>query len=81
MWEDLRSLTLDYGSEDSKQMPPTRLILRVQANESRMFDNKETTYVAKCHPGTKQAVEIRSAIQQALNMYGPGRSTNSTQVP
>ncbi|KAG0568137.1 hypothetical protein KC19_7G189300 [Ceratodon purpureus] len=79
MWDDLKAMELFYAKDDSRQMPPFRLVIRVYANESRMFDNKETNFVVKCHPGTKQAGEIRNAVQQALNTYGPGRSSNSTQ--
>jgi vacuolar protein sorting-associated protein 13A/C len=82
MWDDLLTMELFHSKDDSRKMPPSRLVIRVRANDnmSRMFENKDTTFVVKCHPGTKQAGEIRNAIQQALNTYGPGRSTNSTQV-
>ncbi|KAG0559465.1 hypothetical protein KC19_10G107200 [Ceratodon purpureus] len=75
-WDDLRTMELAYGNEESRQMPPSRLIIRVKGNEPR---NKDTAFVVKCHPGTKQAIEIRNAIQQAYNTYGPGRSSNATQ--
>jgi vacuolar protein sorting-associated protein 13A/C len=81
MWDDLRTMELFYGSEETRQLPPSRLIIRVWGNDSRRFDSKETNFVVKCHPGTNQAIEIRNAIQQVFNTYGPGRSSNSTQVP
>ena len=80
MWDDLKTMELFHAKEESRQMPPSRLVIRVYTNESRRFDTKETNFVVKCHPGTKQAVEIRNAIQQAVNTYGPGRASNSTQV-
>lgn len=80
MWDDLKTMELFHAKDDSRQMPPSRLVIRVYVNKSQMFDNKETNFVVKCHPGTKQAMEVRNAIQQALNTYGPGRASNSTQV-
>ncbi|XP_024384462.1 uncharacterized protein [Physcomitrium patens] len=79
MWVDFKSMELFHAKDESRQMPPCRLVIRSLGNDSLMFDQKETQFVVKCHPGTKQAIEICNAIQQALNTYGPGRSSNSTQ--
>lgn len=86
LWDDLGTMDLAHAKDESRQLPPSRLIIRSLLNDSRLFDTslpnsrKEILHVVKCHPGTKQAVEIRNAIQQAYNMYGPGRASNAAQV-
>ncbi|CAM6102066.1 unnamed protein product [Calypogeia fissa] len=76
-WADFMTMELSHGKEEPLNLPPSRLIihLRSWSQDTRLFDSKEIARIVKCHPGTKQAAEIRLAIQKAYDTYGPDRAT------
>ncbi|KAL3679175.1 hypothetical protein R1sor_022131 [Riccia sorocarpa] len=78
-WDDFMTMELAHGKEEPPTLPPSRLIIHLRnwSQDTRLFDSKEIARIVKCHPGTKQAVEIRLAIQKAYDTYGPNRATSS----
>ncbi|EOA39345.1 hypothetical protein CARUB_v10012395mg [Capsella rubella] len=67
VWNDLGTMELTDGKKDQPNSPPSRLILYLKA---KPYDSKEQVRVVKCSPNTKQAFEVYSAIDQAINLYG-----------
>lgn len=80
-WDDFMTMELAQGKDEPLSLPPSRLIIHLRnwSQDTRLFDSKEIARIVKCHPGTKQAAEIRLAIQKAYDTYGPDRA-NVTQV-
>ncbi|KAL2613699.1 hypothetical protein R1flu_025391 [Riccia fluitans] len=78
-WDDFMTMELAHGKEEPLSLPPSRLIIHLRnwSQDTRLFDSKEIARIVKCHPGTKQAVEIRLAIQKAYDAYGPNRASSS----
>ncbi|KAH7429913.1 hypothetical protein KP509_09G071300 [Ceratopteris richardii] len=74
-WENLGTIELARGKQDSLSQPASRLILhlRTAAPEAHRTDMKDSVHVIKCDSKSNQAVIIYSAIQQALSRYGPDR--------
>jgi vacuolar protein sorting-associated protein 13A/C len=77
-WDDFMTMELSQGKEE-QHLPPSRLIIHLRnwSQDTRLFDSKEIARIVKCHPGTKQAAEVRRAIQKAYDTYGPNRATGS----
>ncbi|CAH2036004.1 unnamed protein product [Thlaspi arvense] len=71
LWTDLVTMELTDGKKDQPNSPPSRLILYLK---SKPHDSKEQVRVVKCSPNTKQAFEVYSAIDQAINLYGQDAS-------
>ncbi|XP_010500318.2 PREDICTED: uncharacterized protein LOC104777719 [Camelina sativa] len=67
LWNDLGTMELTDGKKDQPNSPPSRLILYLKA---KPYDSKEQVRVVKCSPNTKQAFDVYSAIDQAINLYG-----------
>lgn len=67
LWNDLVTMELTDGKKDQPNSPPSRLILYLKA---KPHDPKEQFRVVKCIPNTKQAFDVYSAIDQAINLYG-----------
>ncbi|CAE5959607.1 unnamed protein product [Arabidopsis arenosa] len=67
LWNDLVTMELTDGKKDQPNSPPSRLILYLKA---KPHDPKEQFRVVKCSPNTKQAFDVYSAIDQAINLYG-----------
>ncbi|KAH9312828.1 hypothetical protein KI387_027863 [Taxus chinensis] len=82
VWDDLMTVQLRNGKKDPPGSPPSRVILTIHHSpqESRIFESKETLRVIKCHRESRQAEEIRSAIQQVRNTYGPSHSVVQSQA-
>ncbi|KAJ7520829.1 hypothetical protein O6H91_19G024200 [Diphasiastrum complanatum] len=80
-WNDILSMELIRGKKDPLHSPPSRLVinLRNSVQDSKLFDSRENIRVVKCHPGSKQAYEVRSAVQQAYDAYGPNRTQVAAQ--
>lgn len=72
LWNDLGTMELTDGKKDQPNSPPSRLILYLK---SKPHDSKEQVRVVKCSPNTKQAFEVYSAIDQAINLYGDNAAT------
>ncbi|KAK7264763.1 hypothetical protein RJT34_32373 [Clitoria ternatea] len=68
LWDDLGTMELTHGKKDNPKAPPSRLILYLQ---SRSLDVKENVRIVKCSPGSRQALQVYSSIDHALNTYGP----------
>uniref|UniRef100_A0A1J3IH98 Putative vacuolar protein sorting-associated protein 13A n=1 Tax=Noccaea caerulescens TaxID=107243 RepID=A0A1J3IH98_NOCCA len=71
LWTDLVTMELTDGKKDQPNSPPSRLILYLR---SKPNESKEQVRVVKCSPSTKQAFEVYSAIDQAINVYGQNAS-------
>ncbi|XP_010266663.1 PREDICTED: uncharacterized protein LOC104604129 isoform X2 [Nelumbo nucifera] len=71
LWNDLMRIEMAHRKKDNQRSPPSKLILYLKTKSS---DSKEQTRVIKCNRETQQALEIRSAIEQAMNTYGPNHS-------
>lgn len=67
LWNDLVTMELSDGKKDPPNSPPSRLILYLKA---KPHDPKEQFRVVKCIPNSKQAFDVYSAIDQAINLYG-----------
>ncbi|OMO58553.1 hypothetical protein COLO4_34529 [Corchorus olitorius] len=68
MWDDLATMELTQGKKDQPKAPPSRLILYLK---SRATDAKEQVRIIKCSRDTRQALEVYSSVEQAMNTYGP----------
>ncbi|XP_059444630.1 uncharacterized protein LOC132176414 [Corylus avellana] len=71
LWDDLVTMELTHGKKDHQNPPPSRLILYLHA---RSTESKEQVRVIKCSPETKQALEVYTSIEQAMNTYGSNLS-------
>ena len=71
LWTDLVFMELTEGKKDQPNSPPSRLILYLK---SKPNDSKEQVRVVKCSPNTKQALDVYSAIDKAINLYGQNDS-------
>lgn len=60
-------MELTHGKKDNQKALPSRVILYLQ---TRAIESKEQVRVIKCSPETKQALEVYSSIEQAMNTYG-----------
>ena len=81
-WEELMTVELKEGKDDPSDAPPSRLVLHLRdwSPDSRLFDTKQIARVVVCHPGTTQALEVRDAVQKAMDKYGPDRATVAALV-
>ena len=64
-------MELTEAKKDQPNSPPSRLILYLK---SKPNDSKEQVRVVKCSPNTKQALDVYSAIDTAINLYGQNDS-------
>ncbi|CAK9187594.1 unnamed protein product [Ilex paraguariensis] len=71
LWDDLAAMELTHGKKDYPNALPSRLILYLH---SRSLEMKDQIRVIKCDRDSKQAVEIYSSIEQAMNTYGANQS-------
>ena len=71
LWTDLVFMELTEAKKDQPNSPPSRLILYLK---SKPNDSKEQVRVVKCSPNTKQALDVYSAIDTAINLYGQNDS-------
>eukprot|EP00850_Spirogloea_muscicola_P005223 SM000023S07679 [mRNA] locus=s23:814661:836470:+ [translate_table: standard] len=71
-WKDLMTVELVHGKDDPPESPPTRLLLHLRdwSQDTRIFDAKVIVRLVKCHPGTNQAMVVKDAIRQAMQVYG-----------
>lgn len=70
LWDDLVIMELTHGKKDGPDAPPSRLILYLKA---RSPDYREQIRKIKCSRDTHQAQEVYSAIELAMNTYGPAK--------
>ncbi|KAK1425949.1 hypothetical protein QVD17_14616 [Tagetes erecta] len=61
-WEELATMEVTTGKKDYQDAPPSKLILYLKS---------ENTRVIKCYRDTKQPIQVRSSIQQAMSRYAP----------
>ncbi|XP_027330645.1 uncharacterized protein LOC113846496 isoform X2 [Abrus precatorius] len=71
LWDDLGTMELSHGKKDNPKAPPSRLILYLK---SKSLDTKENVRIIKCSPDSRQALQVYSSIERALNTYGPAVS-------
>ncbi|KAI3684030.1 hypothetical protein L1987_84552 [Smallanthus sonchifolius] len=67
--EDLATMELTTGKKDHPNAPPSKLILYLKSKSSS--ENNDHTRVIKCYRDTKQAIQVYTAIQQAISTYAP----------
>eukprot|EP00850_Spirogloea_muscicola_P018627 SM000173S02996 [mRNA] locus=s173:28246:52241:- [translate_table: standard] len=81
-WDDLMTVELVHGKDDPPESPPTRLLLHLRdwSQDTRIFDTKEIARLVKCHPGTNQAMAVKEAIRQAMQVYGKDRSSTAAKM-
>jgi vacuolar protein sorting-associated protein 13A/C len=65
------TMELTHGKKDHPKSLPSQLILYLQ---TRATELKEQLRVIKCSPGTNQALEVYTSIEQAKNTYGSNLS-------
>ncbi|CAM9004161.1 unnamed protein product [Rhodiola kirilowii] len=68
LWDSLAKIELSHGKKDRPESPHSRLILHLQT------DSADKIRIIKCVRATPQATEVNTAIEQALNTYGPNKS-------
>ncbi|KAK6930330.1 Vacuolar protein sorting-associated protein 13, DH-like domain [Dillenia turbinata] len=71
LWDDLVTMELTICKKDPPNAPPSRLVLYLR---TRSNDPKEQVRIIKCSHDSHQALEVYSAIEQAMNTYGPTQS-------
>ncbi|PKI62678.1 hypothetical protein CRG98_016949 [Punica granatum] len=71
LWDDLGTMELTHGKKDTPKDPPSQLIIYLK---TRSPDHKEQIRKIKCSRDTHQAQEVYSAIERAMNTYGPVKS-------
>ncbi|KAI7737220.1 hypothetical protein M8C21_001543 [Ambrosia artemisiifolia] len=69
LWEDLATMELTTGKKDHPNAPPSKLILYLKSKSSS--ENNDHTRVIKCYRDTKQAFQVYTSIEQAMNTYSP----------
>ncbi|KAL8205058.1 hypothetical protein R6Q57_010681 [Mikania cordata] len=69
LWDDLTTMELTTGKKDHPNAPPSKLILYLKSKSSS--ENNDHTRVIKCYRDTKQAIQVYTAIEQAINTYVP----------
>lgn len=62
-------MELTTGKKDHPNAPPSKLILYLNSKSSS--ENNDHTRVIKCYRDTKQAIQVYTAIQQAISTYAP----------
>lgn len=73
LWDDLVTMELTVGKNEKESAPPSRLILYLRTR-STSTELKEQPRVIKCVPETRQAMDVYSSIELALQTYGPNQS-------
>ncbi|GMH18990.1 hypothetical protein Nepgr_020831 [Nepenthes gracilis] len=68
LWDDLVTMELTHGKKDQPKAPPSRVILYLQTES---IEQKDQVRVIKCNRESCQAIEVYTAIEQAMSTYGP----------
>ncbi|CAM8996430.1 unnamed protein product [Rhodiola kirilowii] len=71
MWHSLVTMELSHGKKDRPKSPHSRVIIYLQTKST---DVRDQIRIIKCVRETSQAMEVYTAIEQALNTYGPNKS-------
>lgn len=71
MWDSLATMELSHGKKDRPKSPHSRVIIYLQTKST---DFRDQIRIIKCVRETSQALEVYTAIEQALKTYGPNKS-------
>ncbi|GAB2216278.1 hypothetical protein Droror1_Dr00024048 [Drosera rotundifolia] len=76
IWDDLVTMELTNGKKDQPNAPPSRVIIYLRTGPT---EQRELVRVVKCIRESHQAIEVYTAIQQALDTYGPSQSKGTSK--
>ncbi|GAB2300237.1 hypothetical protein Dimus_034275 [Dionaea muscipula] len=71
VWDDLITMELTHGKKDQPNAPPSRVIIYLQTKST---EQKDQVRVIKCIRESHQAIDVYTAIQQAVDTYGPNQT-------
>lgn len=70
LWDDLVTMELTHGKKEQPKAPPSCVILYLQ---SKTIEPKDQVRKVKCNRESNQAFQVYTAIEQAMNTYGPNQ--------
>ncbi|KAJ8437020.1 hypothetical protein Cgig2_010365 [Carnegiea gigantea] len=70
LWDDLVTMELTHGKKEQPKAPPSCVILYLR---SKTIEPKDQVRKVKCNHESNQAFQVYTAIEQAMNTYGPNQ--------